>query len=391
VRDNGFTDSGVDTSRTTERETTPQRENQPPPEPETAAVAEPETGPSAGQREPDAGAHETETVAGSGKAASGAVDEDERTQVLAANDGGRKDDGDTEHDSAAEHDGGTEHDSAAEHDGGTEHDSAATNDSGTEHDSALADDAEPTQRIASPSPGAEATAAGAGTTAAGAETDAAQPKPAPRAATPVGSLHRRTQHRSYAPSAEAAPKPAPASAKAKSTASRESLRLPIILAVIAVVLGAFAVFAGVKGSAAGAGSNNTALTDDAGTKDVQKQVTGALNTMFTFDYKHPDKTEKDAAPLFTKNIGGDYDSLMKVLKDNGPKAKLTLNSAVMTSGVQQLQGDRARVLALMSQTYTKGDGKSAQKAPTLAVVRVDVQKIGGKWKVNNLSMLSGSG
>ncbi len=209
---------------------------------------------------------------------------------------------------------------------------------------------------------------------------------------PVGSKARRgTETISYPPQSEmsgAETKSEPADpAEAQDKPVR--LRGAAIITVIAVLLGGFAVFAGIAGANAGANlGDNTAIVDNKTTTQVKQQATNALNTMFSFDYKNPDKTKNEAKSLILGKVSSQYDQLMQVLRDNGAKNQLSLSSAVLSIGVQRIEGNRSRVLALMSQTYSKGGGKGGQQIPTLGMIRADLEFTNNAWKVSGLKMLS---
>lgn len=210
-------------------------------------------------------------------------------------------------------------------------------------------------------------------------------------ARPVGRAKRGTERISYPPQSEIASSSASTQAEDQTprseaqTRSRQT-RIAVVLTVLAVLLGGFAVFAGLQASGATAPDDNEAIVDSKATNQVKQSATNALNTMFSYDYKNPKKTEADTKSLITGKVGGQYDGLMKVLRENGPSNKLKLSSAVLSLGVQRIEGDQARTLALMSQTYTKEQDN--QQVPVLSMVRADLQRDGDSWKISGIKMLS---
>ena len=78
-------------------------------------------------------------------------------------------------------------------------------------------------------------------------------------------------------------------------------RAPVLLGGAAVVLAAFAVVAGIqahnlRGQQA---SHNAALTDAAATSQVRRQVTSAINTIFSYNYADTATTRAAAQRLLT--------------------------------------------------------------------------------------------
>ncbi|MGH3494890.1 MAG: hypothetical protein ACRDQ1_16865 [Sciscionella sp.] len=169
--------------------------------------------------------------------------------------------------------------------------------------------------------------------------------------------------------------------------------LPMSLVVIAVLLAAFAVTAGVMWRQAKDASGNSALTDADTTNQVTTQVSNALNTLLAFDYKKPNKNDQAVKNLIDGKLGdcgsGDkvgYDKLMGVLKQQGPKQQLTLKSTVLKAGVQQLQGDRAELLVLLDQEYSKGAGSAAKQSSAVVAATVQAVNKNGGWKLRSLCL-----
>ena len=171
--------------------------------------------------------------------------------------------------------------------------------------------------------------------------------------------------------------------------------IPLALMVVGVVLAAAATFFGIEYFSS---SGNTAYADATTTQQVSTQVSSALNTLLAFDYKQPDKNTQAAKKLIDGSLGdcdnagnGDagkvgYDKLMDVLKQQGAAQKLTMSSSVQRIGVQQLQGDRAELLVLLVQSYTRGEGPQAQSSSALAAATVNAVLQDGTWKLKQLCL-----
>lgn len=288
---------------------------------------------------------------------------------------------------------------------GTESDTTAaaadTDDAAPEHES-RADSAQPTEQseideateLANGGADTDETGASAGTGAAGSAGSGRNLTPPHPSRRPVGRSRRPRSSISYPPQSDVTVATAGAEEQRQkrggfaAVLSSSSMRLPIALAIVAVLLAGFAVFAGLRASSASAqAENNSALVDSKATNEVKQQATNALNTMFSFNYKDPSKTKKAAKPLLYGKGPDKYGKILKVLEQNGPKAKFSLNSAVVSMGVQRLEGDHARVVAMLSETYSTG-GSKAKSA--VGMMRADLRNTKGKdWKVSDLKMLSG--
>ena len=129
----------------------------------------------------------------------------------------------------------------------------------------------------------------------------------------------------------------------------------MLLGGAAVVLAAFAVVAGIqahnlRGQQA---SHNAALTDAAATSQVRRQVTSAINTIFSYNYADTATTRAAAQRLLTGPAVKEYDSLFRLVQKDAPAQHLVLTTKVTDAGVELLVGDRARVLIFADQRDTR--------------------------------------
>src|SRR6185437_12583579 len=132
-------------------------------------------------------------------------------------------------------------------------------------------------------------------------------------------------------------------------------RAPVLLGAAAVVLAAFAVVAGIQAHSLRAQhtSQNAALTDAAATRQVQRQVASAIDTVFSYNYADTGTTRAAAHRLLTGPAVRQYDSLFKLVEQDAPAQHLVLTTKVTSSGVELLEGDRARVLIFADQRDTR--------------------------------------
>jgi Mce-associated membrane protein len=171
-------------------------------------------------------------------------------------------------------------------------------------------------------------------------------------------------------------------------ARRSGLLLPVVLAVVAVLVGGLAAWFGVQWSNTRGGDTNTALTDSATTSEVSGQVTSAVNTIFSYDYTNLAKTRTAVQRLLTGNALCQYNVLYKDLQQQAPSQKLVLTTTVQDKGVELLQGGTARVLLLVQQHDTRAT--TNQTSDSQSMIAVNAIKQGGTWKINAIDTFSGT-
>lgn len=135
-------------------------------------------------------------------------------------------------------------------------------------------------------------------------------------------------------------------------------------------------------------SNNTALTDAAATSQVQRQVDSAINTVFSYNYADTGTTRAAAQRLLTGAAVREYDSLFKLVEADAPAQHLVLTTKVTNSGVELLEGDRARVLIFADQRDTRMTTHQTSYAG--AMFAVNAVRQGGRWKIENIDTFTGS-
>lgn len=178
-------------------------------------------------------------------------------------------------------------------------------------------------------------------------------------------------------------------AEKKPRAPRRPIRrLPVILGMMTVTFAGLAIwFADEANAVRGrAGAHNVALTDPARTSEVKGQVTDAVNTLFSYDYADPAKTQKAEDTLLTGRATGQYDQMLAQVRVQAPKQKLVLTTTVTDSAVEMLEGDHARLLVFADQRNTRTSGKDTTYAA--AMLAVDASRLHGTWKITNIDTLS---
>ncbi|MFK8912191.1 nuclear transport factor 2 family protein, partial [Streptomyces sp. YS-3] len=160
------------------------------------------------------------------------------------------------------------------------------------------------------------------------------------------------------------------------------------LAALAVLLAAFSVLAHIQGGQGGHGDRdsagrNTALADTARTSEVKGAVEEAVQGIFSYDHTDPARTEAAATQRLTGAAVTQYRSLMGPVREQGPRQKLVLTTTVTDSGVEVIDGDRARVLVFADQTSTR-TGKGGSTTVAAAMFAVDAVRRDGTWRIASL-------
>ncbi|MBO0851217.1 MAG: hypothetical protein J2P20_17270, partial [Pseudonocardia sp.] len=163
------------------------------------------------------------------------------------------------------------------------------------------------------------------------------------------------------------------------------LRRLVVLGVAAVVLVAATVVTAVGAMTArdSGALANKAFVNSPDTAEVIGQVTDAVATVYSYDYKSLPANESAAKAVITGQFGQDFSRVFEPVKQLAPSQQAVLRTTVRGAGVSQLQGDRARLLMMVDQSGVRG----AAKEPTGATARlvVDAQKIDGRWKISEVT------
>jgi Mce-associated membrane protein len=171
---------------------------------------------------------------------------------------------------------------------------------------------------------------------------------------------------------------------AVATSGRNFRITVLILGAVAVLLGAFGIWATVHASSLRTQSTqqNTALIDPAATSAVRAQMDSAVQTIFSYSYANTGVTRQAAQQLLTGAAIQQYNSLFALVQQQAPAEKLVVTTTVTNSGVELLTGDQARVLIFVNQQDTRaGTSQTSYGGAMLAVTAVFQA---GRWKIENI-------
>ncbi|GHE96744.1 hypothetical protein GCM10017786_31740 [Amycolatopsis deserti] len=152
---------------------------------------------------------------------------------------------------------------------------------------------------------------------------------------------------------------------------------------LALVLAGFAVWFKIEGNRVDAMTSNTALLDTARTAEVSKAASGAVESLFSYDFNNIAKTQDAAKDLLLNDeVKATYNRIFGEVERLAPQQKIVVTVKATRSAVIMLDGDRAKVMVFVDQTSTRTDQN--QTASGSAQLWVNMQYVDGKWKVSAL-------
>jgi Mce-associated membrane protein len=167
-------------------------------------------------------------------------------------------------------------------------------------------------------------------------------------------------------------------------ARRTLLRLPVLLLAAAVAVASTGVWLTVAahGLRSSPSARNRALLDTAATAEVNSSITTSLNRIFSYSYDKTEATEQAATQVLRGPALDTYHQLFTQVRALAPQQKLVLTTRVVSSAVQFLAGDDARLLVFLDQSATRVDNNSTSAAA--AQLSVTAKREGGIWIITDL-------
>jgi len=125
-------------------------------------------------------------------------------------------------------------------------------------------------------------------------------------------------------------------------------------------------------------ASNAALTDVATTAEVSNQLGDALEVLYSYDFTRLDENERAAREVITTGFSTEFDRLFTQVRELAPQQQAVVSATVTVSAVQQIEGDRAVLVAFMDQQAT-----TAANAEQVAAGRLTVtgERVDGRWKI----------
>ncbi|MFE9461457.1 hypothetical protein [Streptomyces californicus] len=164
--------------------------------------------------------------------------------------------------------------------------------------------------------------------------------------------------------------------------SRPRVTLPAVLCALTVLLGAFAVWAFTSADSLRdePARQNSALTDIGRTSEVKGRISEAVGAVFSYDYASPERADRAARTYLTGRAVQQHKDMLADVREQAPRQKLVLTTTVTESGVEFLDGDRARLLVFADQSNTR-TGKDEETTYAAAMFAVDAVHRGDTWLI----------
>ncbi|MFI1190259.1 hypothetical protein [Streptomyces californicus] len=164
--------------------------------------------------------------------------------------------------------------------------------------------------------------------------------------------------------------------------SRLRVTLPAVLCALTVLLGAFAVWAFTSADRLRdePARQNSALTDIGRTSEVKGRISEAVGAVFSYDYASPERADRAARTYLTGRAVRQHKDMLADVREQAPRQKLVLTTTVTESGVEFLDGDRARLLVFADQSNTR-TGKDEETTYAAAMFAVDAVQRGDTWLI----------
>ncbi|MCM2410429.1 hypothetical protein [Streptomyces sp. RKAG290] len=177
--------------------------------------------------------------------------------------------------------------------------------------------------------------------------------------------------------------PAPDEPPSRRRPSRLRITLPAVLCALTVLLGALAAweFTSAASLRDDPSRQNTSLTDIGRTSEVKGQITEAVGAVFSYNYASPAKADTAVKKYLVGKAVQQHKAMLADVRAQAPKQKLVLTTTVTESGVELLDGDRARLLVFADQSNTR-TGKSAETTYAAAMFAVDAVRRDGAWRIS---------
>ncbi|MGW3329674.1 hypothetical protein ACWDF9_03880 [Streptomyces rubiginosohelvolus] len=168
----------------------------------------------------------------------------------------------------------------------------------------------------------------------------------------------------------------------RACAARLRITLPAVLCALTVLLGAVAVWAFASASSLRdePARQNAALTDIGRTSEVKGRISEAVGAVFSYDYASPARSDRAASTYLTGRAVQQHKDMLADVREQAPEQKLVLTTTVTESGVEFLDGDRARLLVFADQSNTR-TGKDEETTYAAAMFAVDAVRRGDTWLI----------
>jgi Mce-associated membrane protein len=191
------------------------------------------------------------------------------------------------------------------------------------------------------------------------------------------------------PEPEVAPRRRFARTRAALSRFSASRALPITLVVVIVLCLAFSGLAFWKGRQAATSGpvSNGAVIDVGGTAELVGQSREAIEKIFSYDFTRLDESADAARTMSTGAFTARYMAVFdQTIRQPAQQQQLRQTATVANIGVISMHGDQATVMALTQFSAQRTTTGQSTNAPGL--LRLQMQKVDGRWKLADLAPLT---
>ncbi len=154
--------------------------------------------------------------------------------------------------------------------------------------------------------------------------------------------------------------------------------------MLTLVLSGGAVFFQIRHSEATAATDNTALVDVAATAEVKQAMSEAAERLFSIDHNDLGKNQRAADELLVgEEAKNKYATMMGDVREKAPEQKLVVTVTATRSAVVRLEGDRARVMVYVDQTFTRAGAD--QPSTGGSALWFEAERRDDQWKVSAMN------
>jgi len=172
-------------------------------------------------------------------------------------------------------------------------------------------------------------------------------------------------------------------------AGRSRSAIVAVLGVAIVVIGSLGIWAAIAahGLRSADASANGAGVDESTTRSVERAVTAAVDTIFSYSYADTAITKVAAQQVLTGPAIRQYNQLFALVQQQAPKEKLVVTTRVTDIGVELLTGGRARLLVFADQEDSRaGTSQATYGGAMFAVTAVNSR---GRWRIESIDTFTG--
>jgi Mce-associated membrane protein len=172
-------------------------------------------------------------------------------------------------------------------------------------------------------------------------------------------------------------------------AGRSHAAIVAVLGVAIAAIGSLGIWAAVAahGLRAAAASANTAMVNESATRSVDRAVTAAVNTIFSYSYADTARTKAAAQQVLTGPAIRQYNRLFALVQQQAPAEKLIVSTRVTDIGVELLTGTRARLLVFADQEDSRaGTSQATYGGAMFAVTALNER---GRWRIESIDTFTG--